>query len=263
MKQNEFKNTIIAGIFVSVSAFIGMFFIFALGKESNMFEKKVNIYTEVSNAKNLKLGAAVQLKGITIGKVEEMTFIQVDKIKIKMLIVDSYLNWIKKDSYIDLKTQGMLGDKFVEILGGKDESPNINAGDTINFENSFEVTEFINKSDALLVKSTEVLTRLDTFLADINKNHQIYDTLSNINKASNSLQQFTSELEKAKLFTKFDQATNQLLQVSNRIQNGPGTLHSLIYDNSIHEDLRALVGGAQRSTVLKYFIRETIKKSEK
>ncbi|MFN8369460.1 MAG: MlaD family protein [Bacteriovoracaceae bacterium] len=263
MKSNELKNTLIAGIFVSVSAFIGMFIIFALGKESNMFEKKVHVYTEVTNAKNLKLGAAVQLKGITIGKVEEMNFIKVDRIRIKMLIVNDYLNWIKKDSYVDLKTQGMLGDKFIEILGGKDESPNISEGDTINFENSFEVAEFINKSDALLVKTTEVLTRIDNFLTDINKNHQIYDTLSNINKASKSMQTFSSDLEKSKMFAKFDQAANQLLQVSSRIQSGPGTLHSLIYDNSIHEDLRALVGGAQRSSVLKYFIRETIKKSEK
>jgi hypothetical protein len=35
----------------------------------------------------------------------------------------------------------------------------------------------------------------------------------------------------------------------------------LIYDDALHADLRKLLGGAERNTVIKYFIRESIKKA--
>jgi phospholipid/cholesterol/gamma-HCH transport system substrate-binding protein len=39
-------------------------------------------------------------------------------------------------------------------------------------------------------------------------------------------------------------------------------MNSLIYSDDVHEELRALLGGANRNKVIKYFIRESIKNSE-
>ena len=57
-------------------------------------------------------------------------------------------------------------------------------------------------------------------------------------------------------------SASSLTEISNHIKEGPGTLHSLIYDRTLHDDLRTLIGGSNRNKVLKYFIRESIKKSE-
>jgi hypothetical protein len=51
-------------------------------------------------------------------------------------------------------------------------------------------------------------------------------------------------------------------RILNRVEKGPGTINSLIYDENVHDDLRALLGGAQRNKTIRYFIRESIKKSE-
>ena len=48
-----------------------------------------------------------------------------------------------------------------------------------------------------------------------------------------------------------------------RIENGPGTMNSMIYDDGLHDDLRSLLGGASRNKIIKYFIRESIKGSER
>jgi phospholipid/cholesterol/gamma-HCH transport system substrate-binding protein len=37
----------------------------------------------------------------------------------------------------------------------------------------------------------------------------------------------------------------------------------LIYDDAVYDNLRKLFGGAERSSVIKYFIRESIKKAPK
>jgi len=56
--------------------------------------------------------------------------------------------------------------------------------------------------------------------------------------------------------------SEDLAMISSQANKGPGTLHSLLYDNAVYEDLQTLFGGAKRNKVLKYFIRESIKKSE-
>jgi phospholipid/cholesterol/gamma-HCH transport system substrate-binding protein len=61
---------------------------------------------------------------------------------------------------------------------------------------------------------------------------------------------------------KLEKTATSAEKIMARIEKGPGTLNSMIYDNALHEDLRALLGGASRNKVIKYFIRESIKKSE-
>jgi hypothetical protein len=60
----------------------------------------------------------------------------------------------------------------------------------------------------------------------------------------------------------FRQSSESMSKITKQIVDGPGSLHAIIYDQGLHEDLRTLVGGANRSKVLKYFIRESIKKGE-
>jgi phospholipid/cholesterol/gamma-HCH transport system substrate-binding protein len=47
-----------------------------------------------------------------------------------------------------------------------------------------------------------------------------------------------------------------------KIDNGQGTLGGLVNDPTIHDDLKTILGGAKRSTILKYIIRQTIKNSD-
>ena len=62
--------------------------------------------------------------------------------------------------------------------------------------------------------------------------------------------------------TNLKSSSDSLSRLTKRVEEGPGTLHALIYDQGLHEDMRSLIGGANRSKVLKYFIRESIKKDD-
>ncbi len=86
-----------------------------------------------------------------------------------------------------------------------------------------------------------------------------------LNKSSKNLENITSELQKAnigKAVQSFGKTSASMENILTRIEKGPGTMNSLIYDESVHDDLRALLGGAQRNKVIKYFIRESIKKAD-
>lgn len=70
------------------------------------------------------------------------------------------------------------------------------------------------------------------------------------------------EPEHARILDDLQVTSAALRQVSEDLQNGQGTLGLLANDPALYEDLRALVGGAQRNKLLRAYIRRTIQMSE-
>lgn len=272
VKPTDKKNYLISGFFIVILAVLAMVSVFFISGENSIFTSRIQLNSIVTNAENLKTGAAVQLKGIQVGSVSSVEFINVDELKITLGIDQQYQKWIRQDSYVALKTQGVLGDMFIEILGGSSDSKMIEDGQKLSVEEGPSIDKFIGQGEDILMVAGRVLARLDTILASVEgkkistildnletssrstkkvmatlENQNLGETVSNLNKASIGLQRSLGNVEK----------------LTNRIEQGPGTLHSLIYDRSVHDDLKSILGGTKRNQVLQFFIRESIKSNER
>ena len=268
-KQNERKYLIISGAFITLLLLLSFGTVFMLNKENPLFSSKKFIFIDVKNAQNLKNGAAVQLKGIKIGTVQAIQFKNIDSIRIKIGILEDYSEWVRQDSYAAFKTQGVLGDKFVEILGGTESAPPIGEGDVIRVDEVSTFDQIITKSEDIMVVAGNILAKLDKMLGPI-ENNRIDRILFNIESMSNNSSKILQTLNDQKLAStmnnfheaskSFKSTSDSLSAITKQVEKGPGTMHSLIYDQTLHEDVRSLMGGANRNKVLKYFIRESIKK---
>jgi phospholipid/cholesterol/gamma-HCH transport system substrate-binding protein len=54
-----------------------------------------------------------------------------EKIRVLMDLEERTRNVIKKDSVATIRSEGLVGDRFVEISFGSDQSPKVENGDTI------------------------------------------------------------------------------------------------------------------------------------
>ncbi len=61
----------------------------------------------------------------------------------------------------------------------------------------------------------------------------------------------------------FNKSTASLSSILQKIDHGEGTLGALINDPTVYEDVKAMMGGAKRSTVLKYFMKQFIDSGDK
>lgn len=264
IKPNDKKNYLISGIFISILLVISMVTIFMLNKENAIFGTKVYITTEVKSAQSLKSGAAVQLKGVKIGSVSSIKFKTVDTLTITFGINSDYAEWVKKDATMSFKTQGVLGDKYIEINGGTDSSPSVADGDTLPTTETNQFDHIITKSEDLVVTAGSILVKMDKIISSI-ENNRLEKILLNLEKLTANTNKVMSSLNDKNItqsVANFKQSSESMSKITKQIEDGPGTLHALIYDQGLHEDLRSLVGGANRNKVLKFFIRESIKKGE-
>lgn len=263
-KPTDKKHYLVSGFFISILLMISMVTIFMLNKENPLFSRKFNIKVEVANAQNLKIGGAVQLKGIKVGSVIAIDFKNLETLVVTLGILNDYQEWIKKDSFVSFKTMGVLGDKFLEVLGGTEGSPVCQPGDTLPMKDTSQIDHIITKSEDLMIMAGSILAKFDKMLSSVEQDRfeKILKNIEALTANTNKIMSSINEKNLATTMTNFKQSSESMSKITKQIEEGQGTLHSLIYDPSLHEDMRTLMGGANRNKVLKYFIRETIKKGD-
>jgi phospholipid/cholesterol/gamma-HCH transport system substrate-binding protein len=259
MRAQDKSNLVKVGIFVTALCSVMAIMIVAIGKESSLFSPKAVIRAQVKNAENLKTGAVVELKGLRIGTVQSIKITGLETVEIELSIEAENLKWIKSDSLVAINNAGLVGDKYIEIKGGNDQSPKFNPAKDILFsEPSFDFKAMATKGGSIADKADRILTKLETVLDALEAEkvakmlHGLSESAENFSKASVPLASATRKL---------DQAMGRIDNVATRLEKGPGTAHSFIYDDAVYENLRKLMGGAERNSVIKYFIRESIKKA--
>jgi len=112
------------GIFVFIGLVILAVFVVSIGGFKT-WASGYRVHFLFHFINGVKLGAPVRFAGVDVGEVKEIKFISSDKeSKTKVVVVA----WLKKeiqipmDSTIWVNTLGLLGEKYVEIIPGKDYS---------------------------------------------------------------------------------------------------------------------------------------------
>jgi len=112
------------GIFVFIGLVILTTFILSMKDFKNMtVGYEVNFIFNFANG--VKIGAPVRFAGVDVGEIKEINFITTpDDPKPKVRIVGSVKKEIKVpvDSTVWVNTLGLLGEKYIEIMPGKDSS---------------------------------------------------------------------------------------------------------------------------------------------
>ena len=110
------------GVIVLVSTVILTTLLFLMTSASGLglFSHKLTITTYFANAGGLKVGAAVDLEGYTIGNVKTITVVttperKLTPVQVVMKIDGKYQPSLHTDSIAALTTVGVLGDTVVDI----------------------------------------------------------------------------------------------------------------------------------------------------
>lgn len=271
-RTKDKKNFLKVGAFISFLTLILMILIISIGKETSLFESKIIIKALAPNVSNLKVGSYVELKGIRIGTVKNIEIISQDLVEIRMKILEKELKWINKNSKIAISTAGLVGDKYIEIMSeGKKSKPFNPLTDILKTKESHNLQNMVTKGEVIASRAESILVKIDNILGD-EENQQIFkNTINALHKSSINMEKISSDFKKveidqimkslSKSIDSFKFSSASLQKILQRVENGPGTLNSIIFDDGLHNDVRKILGGAQRSKTFKYFIRKSIEKS--
>lgn len=122
--------------FAYLSSQMGEFSIFSL-------ESNYQLGAEFDNVSGLKVGATVEIAGVTIGKVSEISLGEEDLAKVVLLLNRDVE--VSADAIASIRTQGLIGDKYIKIIQGGDEESLTEGGVIFDTESSIDIEELVSK----------------------------------------------------------------------------------------------------------------------
>ena len=227
-------NNIKLGLFVIAGFAFFMLMLYWVGKDTNMFSSNIILKARFQNVNGLMPGNNVRSSGIQVGTVRTITFINDSTIEIEMAIDEEFKKFISKNALVNIGSEGLMGNKIVNIIPGKGEAPEVVDGDLLASKKNPDTDEMLKilyetnnmvAQIAVSVKSTvdqvNNSTTIWSLLNDAAVSSNIKTSLVNIKEATEDLSVFMEEME----------------LIAHKIESGNGPAGTIINDTTISSDL--------------------------
>jgi len=115
--MKKYTQETVVGIFVVIGLFAIAFMTVKLGNVGFIGEQSYSLYAKYTSVSGLRVGSPVNMLGLEIGRVESFKMDQENQVAVVELKIDNGIE-IFDDAIASIKTEGLIGDKFVSIDAG-------------------------------------------------------------------------------------------------------------------------------------------------
>jgi phospholipid/cholesterol/gamma-HCH transport system substrate-binding protein len=132
-ERSDLGQKLRVGVFVLLALVAGVGMVYALGARARLFESRYTVHADFTEVGGLNEGATVRLAGVQIGRVSRVNLPPEPggKVRVDLSIGRRFANRVRRDSVARIETQGLLGDKIVELSVGTAGAPPTGDDDVI------------------------------------------------------------------------------------------------------------------------------------
>lgn len=211
------KNNVKLGLFVIIGLGLLLAGIYIIGSQKNLFGSNFKLRVYFTTIEGLMVGNNVRFSGIDVGVVDDIVIQNDTTIEVTLLIQEKVRKFIKKDSKATIGTNGLMGDKVVNLLPGSMEGSPVARNATIPTIKPFTMDDIIYP----VLQTAENAKMISQDLAEISHNirsgkgtigrlftdeemaQNVNSTLENINAASEKLDENMNALKDNFLFRRY------------------------------------------------------------
>ncbi|MCG2430362.1 MlaD family protein [Aequorivita xiaoshiensis] len=270
--SKEVKTGILA-----IGAILLLIFGYSFLKGTNLLEKHREFYVKYDNVEGLAQSAPVTINGLTVGKVQNITFANSKGGLVVKFTVEKDFDF-SKNSIVRIYSSGLIGGKNLGIFPKYDQYV-AKSGDTLKGDVEDGMLTAVTKALGPLEKKVNnTLATVDTLLLNVNaivdentRNNlqeaivnlnttlnsfagvseklnrilgnntgKLDNTFTNLDRTANNLSQLTdslSQLETGKLVTDLQDMVDRMDKIVAGIDNGEGSVGKLLKDDKLYENL--------------------------
>jgi phospholipid/cholesterol/gamma-HCH transport system substrate-binding protein len=256
------------GLVMIVSVIVLIFATYQVGRLFDVFASRYQLIMLVENSAGLMAGAPVTLAGQRVGQVSEVHFIPVHQrvgdanIRIRLGVNREVQDQIREDSRATLRTQGLLGDRFIDITPGSPARRILEEGDTIRAEPALDIEVVLETAARTLEDVQSIAVDLRTTTGRVARGEGTMGALltddrlyERMTAASGELAALINTLNRADgtisrlindpaMYERMEAALVRLDSVGMAILGGQGTLGRLLVDEALYDGMLGVVGRA-------------------
>ncbi len=235
--EKETSRSIRLGAFVITGVVLLIVALYFIGNNKNLFGRTFTLYTTFQNISGLQTGNNVRFSGIDVGTIESIEIKSDTIIRIAMIIDNDMRRFIRKNSIASIGTDGLMGNRLINIEPSSLPSQLVEPGDEIvslkgvNTESMLRTLQLTNDNVAFVSDNLKSITNnirnsegsVYSILVDTTLAQTINRILGNIESVSEDLT------------TASDRASG----IIGDVKNGNGLANALIYDTVMTRELQS------------------------
>src|SRR5579864_5022516 len=146
------NRDVTAGVFIVAGVILFSVGIFLIGSQRKTFSRNFEVYTQFADLNGLMKGTKVQVAGSGAGEVTDIVVPQSPDapFRIRLRIDERFNSLVRADSVAVIATEGVIGDKFVQVRPGSAQVAEAAPGSTLPSKVAVDMTQMMEKSARLL-----------------------------------------------------------------------------------------------------------------
>jgi phospholipid/cholesterol/gamma-HCH transport system substrate-binding protein len=170
------------------------------------------------------------------------------KFRLKLQVKAQARGMIRTDSLVSIRTEGVVGNKFVFIREGTSAAPEAPDGATLPSKEPFDLGAVLEKGSALLDKSSVLLDNLQGSVTDLHGRLDI--ALSSVTRTVNHVDGLVTVVQPdiKKMASNASQITDTINGIVSDLNAGKGPVGLLLKDETAREQLQATLSNARQAT---------------
>jgi phospholipid/cholesterol/gamma-HCH transport system substrate-binding protein len=234
----EFTRNIRLGIFVLAGTVFLIMMLYFIGSKQNLFGSTFKISARFYTVNGLMAGNNVRFAGIDVGTVESVEIISDSTVNVVMVIEEKVRPFIKKNAVASVGTDGLMGNKLVNINSTANNAPSVEEGEVIETIRPIEMDDMARTLSVTNENMKVITNNLRSITEKINSKNTLWSLLMDTVVAENvkativNIKQVSSESAVI---------TGNLKNISEDIRSGKGTLGALVTDTSIAAHINQVI----------------------
>jgi phospholipid/cholesterol/gamma-HCH transport system substrate-binding protein len=146
------NRNIITGVFVLAGIALFTLVVFLVGNQRRAFAKHVEFYTEFANINGIMKGSKVRVGGFDAGEVTDIKLPDspAAHFRLTLSVVERVHGLIRSDSLVTVASEGIVGDKLLQIHPGSANLPQATPDSTLRSKEALDMAELLDRSAGLL-----------------------------------------------------------------------------------------------------------------
>ncbi len=259
------------GLFIVGGFVIFVIAIFIIGSKQNLFTSTFEINSVFESVSGLTEGATVNFGGIKVGTVSGINIETSTKIRVIMTINSNVKQYIRKDSKVSISSEGLVGNKIVELSSGSPQFLSVDNGDYLASTKPISAEDIFKSLKASGDNAQVITGKVDEMIDGINHgkgtigqlitNESLYKNLDStfngfatstktvnaiLFKVSTSVDMITGDFKN--LSASIDNVTKNISEITDKLNSSRSLVGTLLTDTTIANGFKTTVSNITQTS---------------
>ncbi|MBK8496114.1 MAG: MCE family protein [Chitinophagaceae bacterium] len=231
-------NNVKLGTFVLGGLLFLVLLLYMIGRNSNLFGKTYVLKARFENIQGVVAGNNVRFSGIHAGTVQKVKILSDTVIEVTMIIETKMKSIIRKTALVSIGTDGLVGNKVVNIVPSHEPGEFAVAGDILPVKKAIATDDMLQTLYKTNNDVAVIAADLKTTVQRINNSSALWGLL-NDDAIPRELRAAVANIRSAT--GKAGNMVNNLDAIVTDVRNGKGSMGALLTDTTFAKNLNEAV----------------------